>query len=131
MRSDPAKDWQQLQGVHVRQFTLVKCIDCNKHTQSRRKSVSGNWKTNVGPSVLEQIGISERYKKWLQDVSDEFEGLELCSIEAVIDKEGKEFIIKVHGSSMPLLGESQDDDRRAIVDLIHQRMNAIAKSSMM
>lgn len=97
----------------------------------RRKSVSNYWKANVGPSVLEPLVMTERYKTWLQDVSDQFEGLEMCSIEAVIDKEGKEFIIKVHGSSMPLLGESQEDDRRAIADIIHQRMNAICKSSMM
>ncbi|KAI2801800.1 Asparaginyl-tRNA synthetase, cytoplasmic (Asparagine--tRNA ligase) (AsnRS), partial [Blomia tropicalis] len=79
-----------------------------------RKSVSGNWKANVGSSLLEQIPVNEKLKKWIDDISETFGGLEICSIEAV-----------VCGSTLSLLGESQEEDRRNITELIVQRMNML------
>ncbi|OTF71577.1 synapsin-like protein, partial [Euroglyphus maynei] len=93
-----------------------------------RKSVSDNWKANIGSALLEQIPFNDRYKKWIDDVSDSFGGLDICSLEGVIGKDGKEFIFKVRGSDMALLGDTQEEDRKNIVELIIQRMNAICKN---
>ena len=60
-----------------------------------RKSVSGNWKANIGSALLEQIPVNEKFKQWIDDISETFGGLEMCSIEAVITKENKEQIIEV------------------------------------
>ena len=57
--------------------------------------MSGNWKANIGSALLEQIPVSEKLKKWIDDISDAFGGLEMCSIEAVVDKDSKEHIIEV------------------------------------
>lgn len=91
----------------------------------------GNWKANVGSALLEQIPINDRLKKWLDDISESFGGLDLCSVEAVVSKEGKEYIIEVCGSDMPLLGETQEEDRKNIAELIIQRMNLLCKNSLM
>ena len=39
------------------------CCDC------RRKSLGGNWKTNVGQSILEEVQVEERYKLWVDQVT--------------------------------------------------------------
>ncbi|KAF7490790.1 Synapsin, partial [Sarcoptes scabiei] len=93
-----------------------------------RKSISGNWKANIGSVLLEQQPINEKYKKWIDDVSELFGGLDICSLEGVIGKDGKEYILKIRGSDMILLGETQEEDRKNIVDLIMSRMNTICKN---
>ena len=51
-----------------------------------------------------------------------FGGLALCSLEAVVAKDGKEYIIEVNDCAMGLLGESQEDDRRNIAEVVIKEM---------
>ena len=43
--------------------SLSHCCDC------RRKSLSGQWKTNLGQSILEEVPVIDRYKAWIDAVS--------------------------------------------------------------
>ena len=54
----------------------------------RRKSLSGNWKTNVGDVEIKEVTVQERYKKWIDEASAMFGGLRLCSLEAIVDNSG-------------------------------------------
>ena len=38
------------------------CCDC------RRKSLSGNWKTSVGQSILEEVPVQDKYRLWIDQV---------------------------------------------------------------
>lgn len=89
-----------------------------------RKSLSGNWKTNVGQSILEEVPVQEKYKGWIDQVSQMFGGLSICSLEAVVAKDGTEVIIEVNDCSLDLLGESQEEDRRHIAELVLNNMEA-------
>ena len=75
--------------------------------------MSGNWKTNVGQSILEEISVSDKHKAWIDAVSQMFGGLDICSLEAVVSRiDGKEWIIEVNDCATTLMGESQEDDRK-------------------
>ena len=51
-----------------------------------------------------------------------FGGLGICSLEAVVAKDDKEYIIEINDSATCLLGESQEDDRKNIAELVLKTM---------
>ncbi|KAG8312479.1 hypothetical protein J6590_023087 [Homalodisca vitripennis] len=94
-----------------------------------RKSISGNWKTNTGSAMLEQIQMPERYKMWLDEVAAMFGGLDICALEMIVARDGREYIIEVNDSALSLMGDTQEEDRRHIADLVTQRMQQYCRPS--
>ncbi|KAG4075644.1 hypothetical protein HA402_003469 [Bradysia odoriphaga] len=95
-----------------------------------RKSISGNWKTNQGSAMLEQIAMTEKYKGWLNELSDMFGGMEVCGMSIAVAKDGREFILGASDSTLQLMGDTQEDDRRQIADIVVSRMQNVCRPQM-
>lgn len=48
--------------------------------------------------------------------------MEVCGLSIVVAKDGKEFILGATDSTLSLMGDTQEDDRRYIADLVVTRM---------
>merc|ERR1712111_226463 len=92
---------------------------------------SGNWKTNIGEVEIEEAPILDRYKKWIDEASSMFGGLELCSLEAIVDAAGQEYIIEINDCAMGLMGDGQDEDRKLIAEVVIKEMEAKCKVPVM
>jgi len=140
VKVDTAEGFQDLTGVVAvssQYCTVEEFVDayCDLHIYKigtkykalMRKSLSDGWKTNVGESEIQEVPVQDKYKVWIDEVSSLFGGLSLCSLEAVVDIAGKEYIIEVNDCAMGLLGEGQDEDRRLIADLVINEMETHCK----
>jgi len=96
----------------------------------KRVSVSGNWKTNTGSSDLEEIDVTEKYKKWADLASQMFGGLDILTVDAIHCKQdNKEIILEVNGTSSGLSPFHDEVDNKYIADLVISKLNEIYTGS--
>ncbi len=63
----------------------------------------------------------------IDEISLMFGGLAVCSLEAVVGRDGKEYIIEVNDSATTLMGESQEEDRKHIAEVVIRQMEEKCK----
>ncbi len=91
----------------------------------KRVSVSGAWKTNTGFSEIVRVETTEEFSRWTELASSMFGAhmpMDICTVDAVVDAEGKSHILEVNGTSSGLAPEEAAADNEAIRDLILLRL---------
>lgn len=92
----------------------------------RRRDVSGEWKTNTGTALLDEVALEQRWKVWADEAAAMFGGLEILTVDAIVEEgTGKEYILEVNGTSSGLHPDFADEDNQHIRDLVIEKMNSI------
>jgi len=97
----------------------------NHYRAFRRISVSGNWKTNTGCSMIEDIEMTDRYKLWCDERSKIFGGLDILAVDAIHAPDGKEYILEVNDTSIGLSPDHEEEDNGYIRDLVMEKFRKI------
>jgi len=89
----------------------------------KRISMSDSWKTNTGTSQIETLEVTEQYKRWADEASRMFGGLDICTVDAIHDSaSNNELIMEVNGTSSGLNPQMAEEDNGHIREVVLQRM---------
>jgi len=92
----------------------------------RRVGISGEWKTNTGTSLMEEVDMSDRWRLWVDKASEMFGGLEILAVDAIVEAgTGREYILEVNGTSIGLHPDCAEEDNAHIRELVLERMNGL------
>lgn len=53
--------------------------------------------------------------------------MEVCGLSVIVSKDGREHILRAADSTFPLMGDTQEEDRRQIADLVCARMQNVCR----
>ena len=90
------------------------------------KRSSAQWKVNFrNPNVREDVELTPRWKKWVDLIVEAFPDMETFAIDALVDKDGREYILEVNGSSQGFGPEHMAEDLQHMRDLAVSRLRQL------
>lgn len=87
-------------------------------------SISGNWKTNTGGAVLEELPITDYYRLWVDECAKLFGGIDILAVDAIHTNDGKEYILEMNDGSIGLAPTREDEDHGHMRDLVIEKLVA-------
>lgn len=96
----------------------------------KRISLSGTWKTNTGSAHLEEIEVTDEYRRWAELAGTIFGGLDICTVDAIHNEDDdKEYILEVNGGSSGWSPDTAEDDNLNLRDMVLSRLNGLYGNS--
>ena len=90
------------------------------------KRQSMNWKVNFGmTNIREDCQMKPRWKKWIDLIYKNYPDMLIFDIDALVDKNGKEYILEVNGSTQGFTPEHENQDLEHMRDLVVRKMEVI------
>jgi len=92
----------------------------------RRTGLGGGWKTNAGAAHVEDVEVTDDYRRWADAAAELFGGLDILTVDALHERgSGREVIMEVNGTSSGLSPEHAAEDNGHIADLVLGRMEGL------
>jgi len=88
-------------------FEKIRNLLHNATRLRRRKAIGTHWKTSSGSAMLEQIAVTEQYRRWVDLVADMFGGLDVCGVEALVDQVRDTIVVQAPTSRTVSFGSTR------------------------
>jgi len=100
----------------------VRIQKIGSHVRAYRRVVAAGWKGNVGEATVEDIPVTDTYMAWINECSKIFGGLDILSLDAVIDDKGNHTILEVNDTATGLNPFHKEEDTKYICDLVVEKL---------
>ena len=91
-----------------------------------------NWKVNFGmTNIREDCEMKPEWKKWIDLIYKTYPDMLTFDIDALVDKNGKEYILEVNGSSQGFAPEHGNQDLEHLRDLVIRKMEIILNKDLL
>ena len=112
--------------------TLIENIDfefriqkLGHHIRGFKRISSSSWKNNWGAIQHIDYSLSDNHKEWIIKASKIFGGLDICALDVLKLKDGKEVILELNGTACGLMADHEIQDSTIIRDLLIDKMSNI------
>lgn len=85
---------------------------------------SSSWKNNWGAIQHQDYGLEERHREWIDRAATIFGGLDICALDVLKLKDGKEVILELNGTACGLMADHEAEDATHIRDMLIDKMSA-------
>lgn len=90
------------------------------------KRKSGNWKVNFGfCNTREDFELKPLFKSWVDEIRKRIPGMDCFAIDAIVDKNGKHYILEVNGSAQGFDPDHEDEYLSHLKKLVVSRFDEI------
>ena len=97
-----------------------------KYRSFKRTAVSGQWKTNTGTSILEEIPMTKQFKEWADACGQCFGGLDIVTVDCIHRaSDGKYYILEMNGTSSGLAPSRLLEDQADIKDIVMRKIKSL------
>jgi hypothetical protein len=134
MKFHSAEDFGDFRGVvalHKDYVTLERLIEnreydirvqkIGKHLRAYKR-FNPNWKGNVGPSTLEEVEVTPKFKKWAKECGKLFGGMDILTVDAIHCKDGTDWILEINDTASGFAPRNLEEDMKCVRNLVLQRM---------
>lgn len=133
--NDDTEDLRSILALHKDYCAMEPLIDVdyelrivfiapNYYRVHKRRSM--NWKVNFGmANEREDCEMEPRWKKWIDLIYENYPDMLIFDIDAIVDKNGKEYILEVNGSTQGFSPEHGQQDLEHLRDLVVRKMEVI------
>jgi len=92
-------------------------------TRCFRRTSSTSWKNNWGDISFRDEEVLPRHKEWCDECQKMWGGLDIFALDVLVAKDGSEVLLEINSTACGLMYEHEEEDNKAIADLVIRRMN--------
>eukprot|EP00026_Physarum_polycephalum_P017617 Phypoly_transcript_18903.p1 GENE.Phypoly_transcript_18903~~Phypoly_transcript_18903.p1 ORF type:complete len:243 (+),score=39.58 Phypoly_transcript_18903:108-731(+) len=129
------KDLSTVMALHNDYCTAEPYIDAeygirvqkigNNYRVMKKVFTGSGWKSQFGGASLQEVPLTEEYKRWADECAKCFGGMDIFAIDALHGLDGKDYIIELNDTAIGILAERWLEDSMRIRDLALDRMDDI------